>query len=485
MRLLDRLGARYRDGYWEGMASGAAVLMPLGDVTGKKEAPVATLVREAQQWFTTNGIVFAVITARMLLLSEATFKFQNESDGSLSNLPPRAEILEFPWPNGTTGELWSRMEQDVSLAGNAFIWKAEDDLLVRLPPEQVTIVSEIRVAGNGNKYKHVIGYDWTPPQPLPGMQPQEPQFFTVDEVAHWSPYPDPVANFRGMSWLTPVLRDVRADSGLTFYKTQYLDHGQPVVALKYAQKFREDTIESVQNRMQAKYGGVANAFRPLVLDQGADPVMGGGLKDLDVASLTAVSEERICAAGGVPPELLGLKEASLDKYQPAVRHLADLTCRPLWRSACAALSKLVTVPGGSRLWYDTSDIAALQAAETERAQVTQVDSAAILTFVQAGFIRESIIAAVTTGDLSLLKPDPNAPTPGVNERETITVADSQPVTGPESATQSGLSKLSGKQGVPPGGGQVLTKPQTAATKKPMPGSFPTPATAAPSQNGKG
>jgi hypothetical protein len=30
-------------------------------------------------------------------------------------------------------------------------------------------------------------------------------------VAHWSPIPDPLANFRGMSWLTPVLREIDAD----------------------------------------------------------------------------------------------------------------------------------------------------------------------------------------------------------------------------------------------------------------------------------
>jgi hypothetical protein len=290
-----------------------------------------------------------------------------------------------------------------------------------------------------------------------------------------------------MSWLTPILKEIRADSGFTFYKTQYLDHGQPVMAIKYAQKFKPETVDSVAERVMAKFGGVSNAFRPLVLDQGADPIMGAGLKDLDIASIQGAGEERICAAGRVPPEILGLREATADHYPQAVRSLADLTCRPLWRSMCGALAQLITVPSGSRLWYDTSDIAALQAAETERAQVMQVHAAAVLTLVQAGFTRESILDYIQSGDATRLKPDPNAPTPGVNERETINVVDSsgKPVTGPESGQDSGISGTSGKQGVPPGGGAVLTQPQTAASKKPMPSSFPTMPKGAPSGNGRG
>jgi hypothetical protein len=330
-------------------------------------------------------------------------------------------------------------------------------------------------AAGGGTYKRVIGYDWDPNQlNRSGGVALEAHHFTTDEIAHWSPIPDPNASFRGMSWLTPILKEIRADNGLTFYKTMYLERGQPVVAVKYAQRFRPETVDLVVERIMARYGGSTNAFKPLILDQGADPIIGAGLKDLDLTAIAAGGEERICAAGGVPPEIVGLREAQGDKYAPAMRRFADLTCRPLWRSACAALEKFVSVPQGSRLWYDTTDIAALQAAETERAQVVQVSAAATLTFVQAGFERKSIIAAVTSGDLSLLKPDPNAPTPGVVERETVAVGPmGEPVTGPESGTQSGISAASGKQGVPPGGGALLTQPQTAATKAPMPGSIPT------------
>jgi len=135
--------------------------------------------------------------------------------------------------------------------------------------------------------------------------------------------------------------------------------------------------------------------------------------------------------------------------------------RPLWRSACAALEKLVPdVPSGMQLWFDTTDIAALQAAETEKAQVVQVSAAAMLTLQQTGFSRESIISAVTSGDLTLLQVD----------KEAIAAA-----------SQSKLGQAPGVQ-------TVLTQPQTPASKMPMPASLKTPPSAtgrprAPSANG--
>ena len=486
MRLLDRLTSRYRDqGYYEGMASGAAVLMTYG-VDSKREIPAQNLVAAATQAYETNGVVFACILARMMLLSEATFKFRNLTDKSLYGTED-LRILEYPWPNGTAGELWASLELAVSTAGNSFTAKLEDDLLLRLPAVETTIVSQETVSTGGVRYKEVIGYDWDPDRNVsPGAKRSaKAQFFPVEEVSHWSPIPDPLANWRGMAWLTAIMREVYADSAMTTYKSVYLDHGSPLAAVKYPMKLRPETIDAIIDRVQARFGGAANSGKTLVFDNGADPVMGAGLKELDYAAVQAVGEERICAAAGVPPAIIGLKTAEDNSsYQTEMRRFADLTIRPLWRSGCAALQKLVpNVPArGVQLWFDTSDIAALQAAETERAQVTQVNAAAILTLVQAGHTRESVIAAVNSGDLSLLVPDPAAPTPGVAERETITAAESAPVTGPDSTVGSGRPA---KIGSPPGGPQAsLTKAQTPASKRPAPASFPTPAlTTAP--NGKG
>jgi phage portal protein BeeE len=416
VRLVDRVLERYRtQGYYEGLASGAAVLTSYGS-DSTREGALQQVVAAAQQAYSTNGVVFACVLTRMMLLSEARFQMQSLVDKGLYGTPDLA-ILEHPWPNGTTAELIARMEQDASTGGTAFVWKPEPDRLVRMPPDEVTIISEVK-HGPAGHYREVIGVDWDPNTTnLPGLGPgqgeksETAQTLPIDEVAIWAPYPDPQANFRGISWLTPVMTDVQGDSGLTAYKTQYLDHAAtPNMLVQYPQKLRPDTIDRVVERMSERYGGVTNAFRTIVLDQGATgTVVGSTFDQMDYSHVQGVGEDRICAAAGVDPVLLGLLTIGRPSvaYMDAIRRMADLTCRPLWRSMCSSLQKLVpNVPAsGVRLWYDVSDIAALRQGELERAQATQVKAAALITFVQAGFTHESAVAALSADDVTLLKKD--------------------------------------------------------------------------------
>src|SRR6185503_3450689 len=295
MRLLDRVTSRYRaQGYWEGMASGASVLTSY-PLNPKREQAVQNIVAAAQQAYETNGVVFAYTLVRMMMLAEAAFKFRSLKDKHLFGNPD-LRILEYPWPGATAGELWARMEQANSLSGNAFVAKIEDDELLMLPANEVVIVSEVVTSSSGVKYKRPIGYDWDPNR-LPGVtRNADAQFFTADEVAHWSPIPDPAARFRGMSWLSPVLREVGADSAMTSYKTLYMDRGSPITAVKYARPLKPETIDYLMDRIQAKFGGAANAWKPLIFDQGADPVLSAGLESLDFRNVQAGGELRICAA---------------------------------------------------------------------------------------------------------------------------------------------------------------------------------------------
>lgn len=459
MRLADRVLERYRaQGYYEGLASGAAVLTSYGS-DSTKEGALQQVVAAAQQAYSTNGVVFACILTRMMLLSEARFTMQSLVDKGTYGTPD-LRVLENPWPNGTTAELIARMEQDASTGGTAFVWKPEPDRLVRLPPDEVTIISEIK-HGPAGHYREVIGVDWDPTSTNPpGIGPgkgsdDDAQTLPIEEVAVWAPYPDPQANYRGMSWLTPVMADVAGDSGLTAYKSQYLDHAAtPNMLIQYPQKLRPDTIDRVVERMSERYGGVTNSFRTIVLDQGATgTVVGSTFDQMDYSHVQGVGEDRICAAAGVDPVLIGLLTIgrSSVQYMDAVRRLADVTCRPLWRSMCASLQKLVpNVPAqGVRLWFDVSDIAALRQGELERSQASQVKAAALVTFVQAGATFDSAVAALEADDVSLLKAAPTPP----------------PVQGAPSGGQPGVPRA-------PKAPYEITQTQTPASKSPAPSTFP-------------
>ena len=408
-RLLDHL--LRRTGYWEGLASGAAVLTSTYG-SPDRESILPQVAGWAQNANGSDAVVFAAIMARMHLFSEAKFQFQRKTDSGLYG-NQSLSILERPWPGATTGELLARMEQDVSLAGNAYLWKVPDeDRLVRLRPDWVTIVSKIVNVPGGGIYREKIGYWWEPPKSV--LDQGKGEFYPVDEVAHWAPIPDPQADFRGMSWLTPIYRDINADSGLVQFKIKYLENNaSPNVIIRYAQKLQPGTIDSLRERMTARYGGVDNAFKTLILDQGADlTVIGNSLEQMDFTNVSQVGVYRILSAALVPPLVVGLAPitGAGRSYEEIMRHFSDLWARPQWRSACAALEPLIPdfPPEGVRLWVETGDIAALQDGEQVQAQVALVSAQAVLTYVQAGATLESAQAAVEAGDVTQLVKDPIA-----------------------------------------------------------------------------
>ena len=409
MRLIDRL-LRRDTGYWEGLASGAAVLTTTYGAPDR-EAILPQVAGWAQQANVSDAPVFAAMIARMHLFSEARFQFQRNGDRGLFGNPSLG-ILEHPWPGGTSGELLARMEQDVSLAGNSYTWSVPDDArLVRLRPDWVTIVSEQVHPPGGGVYRRKVGYWWEPPKTV--LDQGKGEFYPAEEVAHWAPIPDPQADFRGMSWLTPVYRDINADSGLAQYKIKYLENSaSPNMIIRHPAKLSPGTIDGVRERMTARYAGVDNAFKTVVLDQGADiTVIGNSLQQMDFANVVQAGTDRILSAALVPPLVVGLEpiKGAGKSYEQVMRHFGELWALPQWRSACAALEQVCPPPGeGTRLWIAEGDIAALQDGAQVQAQVALVQAQALLTTVQAGYTRESALAYVESGDVSLLVPDPMA-----------------------------------------------------------------------------
>jgi hypothetical protein len=77
--------------------------------------------------------------------------------------------------------------------------------------------------------------------------------------------------------------------------------------------------------------------------------------------------------------------------------------RPLWRNFCGSLAPIVKVPTDAELWYDVRDIAFLREDEKDAAEIQQTDAISVKTLVDAGYDADSVIDAVTSGDLARLK----------------------------------------------------------------------------------
>lgn len=389
-----------------------------------------------------NGIIFACMLARMMVFSSTRFQWQRILNGKPSDTFGNRDlaIFEQPWSGGTTQDLLTRMIQDADLAGNSY-WYAESTLatlgsnepqreLVRLRPDWVQIVARPRRVNSGRRRDipnpdggqvgwRKIGYLYT--EQGAGSQ-NEAVPFLVNEIAHFAPIPDPLGVFIGMSWLTPVIREIQADQAMTRYQQKFLDNGAtPNIIIRHFPGLpghggspgiagaTEQGVEQWIAKFEDKYTGVERAGKTMHLYPGADAtVVGSNLKEIEFKVVRGHGETRIAAAAGTPPVIVGLSEgleaATYSNYGQARRRFADGTIHPMWQNAAGSLQRVVERPDEyARLWYDSTDVPFLREDEKDAAEIAKVRAETINSYLTAGWEPTSAVAAVLGGDERLLK----------------------------------------------------------------------------------
>lgn len=373
--------------------------------------------------YKTNGVVFACMLARLMLFSQAKFMFRQRRRGRPGDLFSTTElgILEHPWTNATTGDLLARMIQDADLAGNFYgarfpgtSFRAQGSIK-RLRPDWTFIV-----LGSGNKPYDgltedimngtavdidVVGYGYQPGGPASGAPIKT---FLPNEVCHFAPIPDPIASFRGMSWIEPVIREVTGDSSAMIHRNKFYENGATSNTwVSFDPSIGKEAFEQWVQKYRENHEGVLNAYKTLFLGGGATPkVIGADFQQMDFKVVTGHGETRIAAAAGVPPVIVGLSEglaaSTYSNYGQARRHFASSSMAWLWQNMAGSMESIVPPPSASELWYDTAHIPFLAEDEKDAAEIRQTQAATMRTLIDGGFEPDSVIDAVTSGDLTRL-----------------------------------------------------------------------------------
>jgi phage portal protein BeeE len=392
-------------------------------VNPDKERIENDFVGYAEGGYKASSVLFTCISIRQLIFSEARFMWRPFRSGRPGQMFGNRDlsILERPWPNGTTGELLSRMELDASLAGNAFGVVVDDAgrvgaratghgrRIACLRPDWMTIVLGSVTGDPRAADAKPVGYIYEPPATGIGTN-AGPTVYMPDEIFHYSPLPDPTARFRGMSWVTPVLRDVSADRASTQFRYNFLDRGATLGTVVSLDKdVSPEAFDSFVSRFKEQHEGADNAFKTLFLGGGADvSVVGSSLQQMDMRQLQGAGETRIAAASGVGAVIAqfseGMQGSSLNagNFVAARRRVGDGLFRPLWRMAAASLESILDVPGDSHLWYDDRDIPFLREDRDRIAQIQAQEASVIRQLIDGGFSPDSVTEAVAAADWSLL-----------------------------------------------------------------------------------
>jgi hypothetical protein len=388
---------------------------------GQKSEPVLdSFVGYVQGGYKANGVIFAVSMARAMLFTDITFRWRRFGQrGGGTDLFGNADLrpLEVPWPGGTTQGLLMRAEQDVTAAGTFFV-VADGDRLRRLRPDWCEFI--LTAPPDEALESDVIGIKYTaggtrsggasklyPVNPPQGMNPD-------GFAAFWSPVPDPDAQYRGMSWLTPVLKEMQADAAATGHKLAFFENAAtPNIAVSLKETVTPTQFVDFVRKSKEATQGSENAYKTLYMGGGADiQVIGTDLAQIDFRNIQGAGETRICAAGRVPPIIVGLSEglsaATYSNYAQARRAFGDSWARPQWKSFAGAIAPLLVHPTNSagvvdaELWFDVSEVAFLREDMKDLAEVQSTQMGTINAAISAGWTPESALEAVMAEDFSKL-----------------------------------------------------------------------------------
>lgn len=390
---------------------------------GEEKIP-ADYLSYADAVFKASPAVFACIRFRASVLSEARFQWRQIRAGQPGDLFGTQELslLEQPWPNGSSADLLMRMEVTSSLAGNYYATVADDQgrlgrsargqrRVVHMRPDWTTIVID-SASGDPNALDaRVVGYVYDPPRAGGGLTTAEPVTLLPEEVVHFVPpgMADPTARFRGMSWLTPILPEVRADKAATVHKAKFFENGATTGQIISLGDVSKEKFAEYVAAFKAAHQGADNAYKPLFL-AGADPRgLGQLIQPIDFKPLQGLSETRVAAAAGVHPTVVGFSEglqgSSLNSgnFNAAARLVANTTLRPWWRNAAYSWRTLLTAPSGSELWFDDRDIPFLREDGTDQAAIRAQNASTLRSLIDGGYEPDAAVEYVQTNDLNRLK----------------------------------------------------------------------------------
>jgi phage portal protein BeeE len=361
-----------------------------------------------------SPVVAAVEEIRVSVFSQARFLWQRQTNGRYGDMFGTSSlgILERPWFGAGTSDLLSRMLLHADFAGNAYVAPLDGELVL-LRPDWTDIILAPRVVNLGLEsaavgYKRV-GYAFYQDG---DRSNKRPVVFLPTEVAHFAPKADPAANYRGMSWLTPVIRDLESDKAMTEHKGAFLRNAAtPNMVISLPKEIDADDFEMFVEAMDRGHKGAENAYKTLYLAGGADPtVVGNDFSQMDFKQVQGAGETRVAAAGGVGAVLAklseGLQGSSLNagNFHSARRLFGDTTAQMLWQNVAQSIEVIIPSPGpATRLWFDSRDVPFLRDDERDRAEIQGLESRTIRTLLDAGYEPDSVQAAVLNSDWSLLR----------------------------------------------------------------------------------
>lgn len=389
-------------------------LMRTWPLTGDEEPPVDTFEEYADRLFAANPVVYGAEKLRKAVFAQGRFQYRNLRTGNVFGNDTLRQ-LERPWPGGTTRQLLTRMLIHGDLSGNAYVLKLRDRLHL-MRPDWVTILLGSRLEPDEPwlaEDAELIGYMYMP-RGGAASRGAGARIYNPNQVAHFVPnLPDPIAHFRGMSWLTPVVREIIGDKAMTEHKLKFFQNAAtPNMIVKFDASQTVDQVRAFKELAEEENAGLDNAYKTVYLGGGADAtVVGAHLQQLDFAKTVGKAETRILMAAGVHPVIAaaseGMQGSALNagNYGQIRRLFSDIHLQDLWSEAASVLRIFASPGPAEELIVDGRHIPFLQDDQLDQAKINFESARALTMLWREGAEPQSAIDAITGNDLTLVRYD--------------------------------------------------------------------------------
>lgn len=360
-----------------------------------------------------NPVISAAAVSRALLISQLRFTWRrnalSDNPGSTFGNQDLA-LLERPGSMKRSAFLAS-MEMHASYSGTAFPVRKNGKLYL-LRPDWVTVV-----LGSNNEPETELAL---PPsdaevtaivyQPEHGGRKGRPEAFLPGEFAIWTPEPDPIYWWRGVSWVTALIKELSIDGQVTEHQSKFFEHAAtPNLVFVMSPEKTAEQVQAYADVLNERHSGAMNSHKNMFLGGGADvKVVGSDLDKLALKDISGGFETRVAARSMVPATVLSIREGmqgsalNSGNYSQTRRQWADKWFSPTADGLCEALEDVTDRPFDADLSWLRSMVTFLQEDEQDAADIRQKNAVTLRQLVEAGYDPTTARDYVQTDDLGKL-----------------------------------------------------------------------------------
>jgi HK97 family phage portal protein len=241
--------------------------------------------------------------------------YQKDSKGELKELTahPLLDLLEKPNEFTSKQEFVEGLLSFLLISGNGFIhMNGPSD---NAPPKELWVLRSDRIKIIPHSTEWISQYLYT--------IGDQKTYLDRKRVAHVK-YFNPLDDFYGLSPIQVAARGIDNDNAANAWNNSLLTNGaRPGGALVTENSLSEGQFDSLKNELDSNYRGSKNAGKPMILEGGLKwQEMSLNPRDMEFIGAKKMSILEICAAFGVPPEIVGYGEQkTYSNYQEARKAL--------------------------------------------------------------------------------------------------------------------------------------------------------------------